>query len=50
MKSLNMFILGNFPSPVISPEIIEKPTHLHVLLPGNKINKTIIKLAPMTTF
>ncbi len=50
IKSLNFFLLENFPSPIISPEVIEKPTQLHIFLPGNKINKTVIKLAPMATF
>ena len=37
-------------SPVISPDIIEKPTQLEIVMPGNRVNKNIIKISPLSTF
>ena len=49
IKDLQVHLLNHFPSPVISPDLLELSTSLHVLLPGNKWNKNIIKISPMST-
>lgn len=50
IKGIQDTILGSLPSPIISPDTIEKSTNIEILLPGNKIHKNILKLSPMSTF
>jgi cytidine deaminase len=50
IKEISVYVLEKFPNPVVSPLIIEQPTQIHIVLPGNKVNKNVINLAPMATF
>jgi hypothetical protein len=49
ITDIQNYILGNLPKPILSPEMLELPTHLVLELPGNKINNSIIKACPMAT-
>ena len=49
ITDIQNYILGNLPKPILSPEMLELPTHVVLELPGNKISNSIIKACPMAT-
>ena len=50
IEGIQNVLLPSLTNPVISPDIIEKPTQIEILLPGNKVNKNVIKISPLSTF
>lgn len=48
--NIQTLILNSLTHPILSPDVIEKPTQVELLLPGNKINKNTIMVSPLSTF
>ena len=49
IKNVHEWVLNNFPGTVVAPQLIKLPTHLELVLPGNKINKSTLSLPPAAT-
>lgn len=48
IQELQKTVLDSLPSPIISPELISLNTHIEVVLPGKKTNKSTMKLSPIS--